>query len=401
MSAPSGKRLYDALGVSPSATENEIKKAYHKKALTCHPDKVGPSGEAEFKRISEAYAVLSDAQKRAVYDKHGDQGLEFMNNDMAAPVIDQVGLTLLLQAGAVMLFFTAACALAATSSVASKLDGKLTSWSWATALWGLWLWEAAGMFVVVTYVGLVVNSLINDGENSRANLRHFAVPCVIALYFTFTVLFGINLDHHSMKWIVVVIPLLAAEFFVILASHRSVIPREVRQALLINGLTTIADYAVPCLVAARMVGLFVRPAFAVLAALRADQATHMSWMAVALPLIFGALASFGQSWVIMNLNVDNGRATNKDRVNGLIGALFTASLILYTAIAGALRIDGYISWKWATCLAAVFAVETGMLVSAVILLFVAAHLKHRNSQFEQFRETAATDSPREGAYNQA
>mmetsp|Transcript_44772 Transcript_44772/g.138121 ORF Transcript_44772/g.138121 Transcript_44772/m.138121 type:complete len:86 (+) Transcript_44772:34-291(+) len=84
MSAPSGKRLYDALGVSPSATENEIKKAYHKKALTCHPDKVGPSGEAEFKRISEAYAVLSDAQKRAAYDKHGDQG-QHMRSSCLAP----------------------------------------------------------------------------------------------------------------------------------------------------------------------------------------------------------------------------------------------------------------------------------------------------------------------------
>lgn len=64
------RKLYDLLGVSPDANENEIKKAYRKAALKYHPDK--PTGnEEKFKEISEAFDILSDSNKRAVYDQYG------------------------------------------------------------------------------------------------------------------------------------------------------------------------------------------------------------------------------------------------------------------------------------------------------------------------------------------
>ncbi|GEQ70349.1 hypothetical protein JCM33374_g4025 [Metschnikowia sp. JCM 33374] len=63
-------KLYDLLGVSPSASENEIKKAYRKSALKYHPDK--PTGDTEkFKEISEAFDILSSEDKRQVYDDYG------------------------------------------------------------------------------------------------------------------------------------------------------------------------------------------------------------------------------------------------------------------------------------------------------------------------------------------
>ncbi|KAH3688680.1 hypothetical protein WICPIJ_000336, partial [Wickerhamomyces pijperi] len=63
-------KLYDLLGVSSSASDAELKKAYRKQALKYHPDK--PGGNAEkFKEISEAYEILSDADKREVYDQYG------------------------------------------------------------------------------------------------------------------------------------------------------------------------------------------------------------------------------------------------------------------------------------------------------------------------------------------
>lgn len=63
-------KLYDLLGVSPSAQETELKKGYRKAALKYHPDK--PSGDAEkFKEISEAFEILNDPQKREVYDTYG------------------------------------------------------------------------------------------------------------------------------------------------------------------------------------------------------------------------------------------------------------------------------------------------------------------------------------------
>lgn len=68
--------FYDLLGVSPSASEAEIKKGYRKAALKYHPDK-NPSEEAaeKFKEISAAYETLSDSQKRDIYDQYGAEGL--------------------------------------------------------------------------------------------------------------------------------------------------------------------------------------------------------------------------------------------------------------------------------------------------------------------------------------
>lgn len=69
---------YDVLEVSRTATAEEIKKAYRKKALQFHPDKNPGDAEAEkrFKEVSEAYEVLSDDKKRPIYDRHGKDGLQ-------------------------------------------------------------------------------------------------------------------------------------------------------------------------------------------------------------------------------------------------------------------------------------------------------------------------------------
>ena len=67
---------YEVLGVAKTATADEIKKAYRKLALKYHPDKNpgDKAAEEKFKEISEAYAVLSDAEKRKQYDTFGSTG---------------------------------------------------------------------------------------------------------------------------------------------------------------------------------------------------------------------------------------------------------------------------------------------------------------------------------------
>ncbi|MCH2233668.1 MAG: molecular chaperone DnaJ [Crocinitomicaceae bacterium] len=73
----SKRDFYDILGVSRSADEKEIKKAYRKIALKYHPDKNPDDKEAEekFKEAAEAYEVLSDPNKKARYDQFGHDGL--------------------------------------------------------------------------------------------------------------------------------------------------------------------------------------------------------------------------------------------------------------------------------------------------------------------------------------
>lgn len=70
-------KFYDLLNVAPTASETEIKKGYRKAALKYHPDK-NPSEEAaeKFKEITAAYEILSDSQKREVYDQYGIEGLQ-------------------------------------------------------------------------------------------------------------------------------------------------------------------------------------------------------------------------------------------------------------------------------------------------------------------------------------
>jgi curved DNA-binding protein len=70
------KDYYKTLGVAKSAASDQIKKAYRKLAMKYHPDKTkgDKAAEERFKQISEAYAVLSDAEKRQQYDQFGADG---------------------------------------------------------------------------------------------------------------------------------------------------------------------------------------------------------------------------------------------------------------------------------------------------------------------------------------
>ena len=69
---------YDVLGVSKSASADEIKKAYRRLAMKYHPDRnkgEDPESESKFKEAKEAYEVLRDGDKRAAYDRFGHDGL--------------------------------------------------------------------------------------------------------------------------------------------------------------------------------------------------------------------------------------------------------------------------------------------------------------------------------------
>lgn len=72
-------RYYDLLGVAADADEATIKKAYRRQALKWHPDRNPDNkedAERKFQEIAEAYETLSDSEKRATYDRFGEEGLK-------------------------------------------------------------------------------------------------------------------------------------------------------------------------------------------------------------------------------------------------------------------------------------------------------------------------------------
>ena len=70
--------FYEILGVAKTATDAELKAAFRKSAMACHPDRHpgDKQAEARFKELNEAYQHLSDAQKRGAYDRFGHAAFE-------------------------------------------------------------------------------------------------------------------------------------------------------------------------------------------------------------------------------------------------------------------------------------------------------------------------------------
>ncbi|EDV97496.1 dnaJ homolog subfamily B member 4 [Drosophila grimshawi] len=88
-----GKDYYNILGIKRTANDHEIKKGYKRMALKYHPDKNDhPQAAERFQEVAAAFEVLSNKEKREVYDKYGEEGLKngTEQEDYAQPSSDML-----------------------------------------------------------------------------------------------------------------------------------------------------------------------------------------------------------------------------------------------------------------------------------------------------------------------
>src|SRR3954453_17906255 len=96
MARSSTKRdYYEVLGVTRSASDDDIKKAYRRLALQYHPDRNdAPEAIDRFKEATEAYQVLSDAEKRGLYDRYGHSAFDRAGGGASVDFNNFVGLSI-------------------------------------------------------------------------------------------------------------------------------------------------------------------------------------------------------------------------------------------------------------------------------------------------------------------
>lgn len=81
-SSQANESLYELLGLTKDASQDDIKKAYRKLAIQCHPDKSKEAdAQVKFQRLQDVYAILGDADKRKIYDETGSMSDELSSTD--------------------------------------------------------------------------------------------------------------------------------------------------------------------------------------------------------------------------------------------------------------------------------------------------------------------------------
>mmetsp|Transcript_53940 Transcript_53940/g.124184 ORF Transcript_53940/g.124184 Transcript_53940/m.124184 type:complete len:521 (-) Transcript_53940:607-2169(-) len=200
-----GKSFYEVMGISPDATPDDIKRAYRKLALRYHPDKNPDAGEL-FQKISAANATLSDPQKRQVYDRFGDQGVQMLES-MAAHGVPKWLLTPAAQGGILCSFLLLLVLLfvALPILVLMRIDGA-TSASWLLVLIPLWL--ADGLLLAVLF-GCGGEQEDEERSQKRACDPRVKPLAVFVVVVVMEVLLALKLDDNAfpVPWSVVFAPI--------------------------------------------------------------------------------------------------------------------------------------------------------------------------------------------------
>ena len=231
-----GESFYDLLGISKDASVDEIKRAYKRKSLDLHPDKLAQKGkvvteedQAKFTRMKEAYEVLSDKHKRETYDAIGEKGMKWIEEPMSVDpqeVANNFANSSTLDRSKIFAIFLgiAIAVFILPILICLQVDGKFGAYaSWGAVATPLWIWNA---FLLFYHVRVIMMGPIERPEHIPEaewmdplpmSKRYMALSRFL-LFFVFQVLAVLNLDGViAMKWSIIFIPVLIVE---VLTFHR-------------------------------------------------------------------------------------------------------------------------------------------------------------------------------------
>jgi len=217
--------FYDLLDVDRDASADEIKKAYKRKSLQMHPDKLAQRGrvvteddQARFTRMKEAYEVLSDPHKRETYDSIGERGMKWIEEPFSIDpqeLAHNFAKSSLVDRSKIFAIFVglAVAVLILPLLVCLHIDGAMGDAVWMATLFPLWLWN---FFVLFYHARVIMMGPIQRPEHIPQEEwtdplpmknRVFSLIRFLLLFF-FQILASMKLDALVVcRWAVIFIPL--------------------------------------------------------------------------------------------------------------------------------------------------------------------------------------------------
>ncbi len=229
---PAEESFYERLGVERDASIDEIKRAYKRKSLDLHPDKVAQRGKvvteedkARFTRMKEAYEVLSDNHKRETYDAIGEKGMkwidepfsidpkEMANNFANSSTLDRSKIFAIFLGIAIVLLLLPIL-------ICLQIDGEFgANSSWAAVMTPLWCWNA---LMLLYHIRIIMMGPIEKPDHISEEewidplpmSKRYTNAARFVLFVIFQILAVLNLDAVIVwKWSLVFFPIYILEGF--------------------------------------------------------------------------------------------------------------------------------------------------------------------------------------------
>lgn len=347
---------YATLEVERDATPEDIKRSYRKLALKYHPDKAGPESATKFKEIQAAYDVLSDSEKRKIYDQYGEGGLEAMESGMmpGSDLFVEPGQICLVIAILLVVFLIAAMVLIFMAFLASFVDGKLGgSWNYVKVFSPLFVCD------ILSVPALILLSVVALGGMGLGGVV-LVLTWICGILLTIVIPIAKDRNESRMaqgrtdflKWRVWLIPGFLFSVFFFLSVVVLKLPTSARREHIrvYKNLSAYARYTIVSFVLWVLAACFV-PIFFALVACRADGTiTTNYFVVVAMPVYaFCALVLIDRvSSMLLKCWIDTGDGVRTCFVHRpcvlatkIVLSALQAGLFMATATMVAVRLNYY------------------------------------------------------------